>query len=155
MKNTILLIPLLLLYACKPRSNSVEEKNTATNTKELHKKLIDSLLLTIDANPDPLHTDYTPSVHQLSELGIPALETVLPLLNSQKAHTRMNAQSVFEGVISRQFGFIPGQGYTIKGGEEKVKTIFNEIGYDWQDTTVDNRLKAIEHLKKWIINNKE
>lgn len=112
---------------------------------------IDSLVATIDDNYDPLHTDYTPSVHRLSEMGIPAIEAVLPLLDNTDEFIRMHAQRVVEGVINRMNGFVPGQGYTTKEGEEKVSFILNSIKYNYADTVLENRHRSIERLRNWLI----
>ena len=53
---------------------------------------------TIDDAPDMLHYDITPSVRALTEMGVPALRAVLPLLDSEDERTRQHAQKVFEQV---------------------------------------------------------
>lgn len=155
MKNYIFLILIPLLFACSNQSPLVEKKSkTEVDSVVKVKMLIDSLVGTIDSNYDILHSDYTPSILRLSELGIPAIEAIIPLLNNDNENTRLHAQRVFEGVINQMHGFIPGQGYSIKGGEEKVRNILKSIGYEWNDTSLDNRQKAIEKLKNWVLENK-
>ncbi len=129
--------------------NTVMKNDTAGQ-----KILIDSLVRTIDDKYDILHSDYTPSIHKLSTLGIPSLEAVIPLLSSPMADTRLHAQRVVEGVIYRMNGFVPGQGFTTKDGEEKSRKILNSIGYDWEGIDLKKRQNAIENLKIWISKNK-
>jgi hypothetical protein len=57
---------------------------------------LEACLSTINDAPDMLHFDVTSSVVALSEMGIPALQGVLPLLDSVDARTRQRAQKVFE-----------------------------------------------------------
>ena len=54
------------------------------------------LVATINDSPDPSHGDLTPSVHALVRLGLPALPSVLPLLESEDKWTRLRAQRVLE-----------------------------------------------------------
>lgn len=60
------------------------------------KDAIDACVATINDAPDILHYDITPSVVALSEMGIPALQATLPLLDSEAARTRQRAQKLFE-----------------------------------------------------------
>ena len=138
---------MIILFATTLTGSAFGQEDSVATQK----KLLDSLVKTIDDNYDMLHTDYTPSVYKLSELGIPAIEAVIPLLDNTRADTRLHAQRVVEGVIYRMNGFIPGQGFTIKEGEAKVKSILNSINYNWADTVIEERHKSIEHLKNWVI----
>ena len=54
------------------------------------------LIATINDSPDPSHGDLTPSVHALVRIGLPALPSVLPLLESEDKWTRLRAQRVLE-----------------------------------------------------------
>ena len=142
-------------------SNSIQGQKLVNDNKSedsiaTQRKLIDSLIVRIDENADELHSDFTPSVHKLSELGIPSMEAVLPLLNSDNKDTRLHAERVLEGVVSRMYGFIPGQGFSNNpDGEAIVRTIFITNGYDWADTVPEIRLKGIENWKKWIVETKD
>lgn len=69
-------------------------------------KDIARLVRTIDDGADdPLHPDSTPSVYKLIEIGPPALEQTLPLLDSDEFNTRMRAFAVVTKVIMRMFGY--------------------------------------------------
>ncbi|MFH0894877.1 MAG: hypothetical protein V2A54_10625 [Bacteroidota bacterium] len=144
----------LFVFVCFMQTITCAQNPIMIKDTAGQKFLIDSLVKTIDDNYDILHSDFTPSVHKLSTMGIPAIEAVLPLLNSSKEDTRLHAQRVVEGVIYRMNGFVPGQGFTTKGGEEKSREILNSIEYDWEGIDLKNRQNAIENLKKWISKNK-
>ena len=63
------------------------------------KRQIEQLVNRINEKPDVLHSDYTPAVHQLIKIGLPALKNgVLELLLSNDDRTRMRAQRVLEEI---------------------------------------------------------
>jgi len=138
--------------AVKPDESLMTNKTDDTLSHQ--KKLIDSLIATINDNYDMLHYDMTPSVYRLSEMGFPALIAVLPLLNNPNTDTRMHAQHVTEGVAMQFYGFVSGQGFTSHPeGEEKSRVLFKSIGYDWNDTIIAHREMAIKKWVKWILEN--
>lgn len=153
MKTFFSITLLTLLFAC---SNSDQPKEQMiANSNDTTQILIDSLIATLDDNYDMLHSDYTPSVHKLSELGIPAIVAVLPILNNPTDETRLHAQRVTEGVIMRMYGFMPGQGFSNNPvGEDTARSILESIGYDYADST-EQRQTAIENLRKWIEESKK
>lgn len=59
---------------------------------------LEACISTIDDAPDMLHFDITPSVRALTNMGLPALKSVLPLLHSEDERTRQHAQKVLEQV---------------------------------------------------------
>ena len=97
MKLKVFLISLvsLLIVCCSNGSDHIPNSITTTNKSVLENSdtlsLLDSLIMTIDDNSDILHSDYTPSVHQLSTMGIPALDAITPLLSSADEMTRLHA----------------------------------------------------------------
>lgn len=141
---------MIILFAATLSGSAFGQEDSVATQR----RLIDSLVATIDDNYDMLHTDYTPSVYKLSGLGIPAVEAVIPLLDNTSEDTRLHAQRVVEGVIYRMNSFIPGQGFTAKEGEDKARNILNSIGYDWKDMDLLNRQKAIKNIKKWVTETK-
>ena len=68
---------------------------------------IRALVLAIDERPNPLHSDITPAVLRLIELGLPAAAQVVDLLDAPNPKTRQHAQRVIEGVVMRQSGWVP------------------------------------------------
>lgn len=149
MKTFFSITLLIFLFACS-NSNQTKESSEANKSNHTEKILIDSLVATIDVNSDMLHSDFTPSVHRLSELGIPAIVAVLPLLNNEKQDTRLHAQRVAEGVVMQMHGFVPGQGFSNNPlGEDSATIILKSIGYNYSDLP-EQRQKAIENWRKWI-----
>jgi hypothetical protein len=147
---------IILLFALSNQTSSfAQNSHSNTDATKIQKNLIDSLIISIDDNYDILHSDYTPSVHKLSELGIPAIIAIIPLLSNAKQDTRLHAQRVFEGVIYRMNGFVSGQGFTINGGEEKSRIILKSIGYDWQNIDAAKMQTGINNLKKWVAENQK
>ena len=142
-----------LLFTCSNpiQSQELDNANESEESTAALKERIDSLIDRIDVDADILHSDYTQSVFELSELGIPAMEAVLPLLNSDNSDTRLHAQRVLEGVVSRMYGYIPGLGSSHNPeGEETARNIIESMGYDWQDATLEHREEAIANWKNWI-----
>jgi len=149
MKTFFSITLLTLLFACS-NSKQPKEQMIVNKSNDSTQILIDSLIATLDDNYDMLHSDYTPSVYKLSELGIPAIVAVLPLLNNAKDETRLHAQRVTEGVVMRMYGFIPGQGFSNNpNGEDTARSTLESIGYDYSDST-EQRQIAIENWIKWI-----
>ncbi|HYG51339.1 MAG TPA: leucine-rich repeat domain-containing protein [Flavobacteriales bacterium] len=100
----------------------------AQDTAEIKK-----LVLTIDEDADLLHSDFTPGVYKLGQMGTTAMEAVLPLLQSKNEMTRLHAHRVLELNVYVYYGYIIGKGFRINGAEDEVRNILNEINYDWQE----------------------
>lgn len=114
-------------------------------------KDIPELISKINNDPDLLHLDYTPAVHQLSECGIDAAIAVLPLLNSTEIWERYRAQRVLEGVVRRMYGWQPGKGYPVGiDGEEKVKKLFIKMGNYQADASIEIRNASMIKWEKWL-----
>ena len=112
---------------------------------------IPELISKINNDPDLLHLDYTPAVHQLSECGIDAAIAVLPLLDSSEIWERYRAQRVLEGVVQRMYGWQPGKGYPVGiDGEEKVKKLFIKMGNYQADASIEIRNASIIKWEKWL-----
>lgn len=112
---------------------------------------IEKLIRTLDEDPDPLHSDITPSVLRLNEIGIPAAKAVLDLLDASEFLTRKRAQRVLEGVVMRIHGWVPGQGYPdAQSGQKKTQDLLKANGnYDPNSSSSDRR-KAIEKWRQWL-----
>ena len=112
---------------------------------------IETLVKTINENPDPLHADVTPSVLKLCEKGLPAAKAVLDMLNAAELLTRKRAQRVLEGVVMRRHGWVAGQGYTTAGGEEKTHALLAANGNYQADAAQELRDAAIEKWRRWLV----
>jgi len=111
---------------------------------------IQQLLRTIDDQPDKLHGDFTPSVLKLMTLGLAAAKAVLPLLNSQDSGSRARAYRVMEGVIKIRNGWVPGQGYKEREGQERTQAILAANGNYNAQMEEPQRVAAIEKWRRWL-----
>jgi predicted RNase H-like nuclease len=110
------------------------------------KKLID----TIDENPDSLHLDVTPSVLKLVQLGLPAAQAVLDLLDAPELPTRRRARRVLEGVVGKRFGWLSGQGFPDSDKEAEFRRLLKANGNYEADLPPRERKKSIEKWQRWL-----
>lgn len=111
---------------------------------------IAALLARIDENPDELHLDSTPAVTALAAAGRPALPGLLDLMAAPQPHTRLRAQRAFEGVLMRELGFVPGQGFATPDGEQRLRALWAaQGGYAW-DAPEPARAGAIAAWQAWL-----
>jgi hypothetical protein len=109
-----------------------------------------ALLARIDDDPDPLHLDSTPAATALAAAGRPALPGLLALMAAPQPHTRMRAQRAFEGVLLRELGFVPGQGFATREGEQRLRDLWAAHGgYAW-DAPEPVRASAIAAWQAWL-----
>jgi hypothetical protein len=107
------------------------------------------LVRAIDDAPDKAHSDYTPAVHRLIEIGEPALPAVLPLLLGDDEVTRLRAQRVLEGVTMALCGFRPGHGWHDGKGEDEWRALWRRLGdLDWQASPA-RREAAVHKWRRW------
>jgi hypothetical protein len=111
---------------------------------------INQLVKSIDDNPDILHLDYTPSVNELAEMGVPAMKAVLPLLSAKNELTRLHALRVLEHNVYNFYGFESGHGFIAKGGEDQVRKILLQLNYDWEEKDSVKRNSAIVRWRNYI-----
>jgi hypothetical protein len=118
--NKLLLISaVLVLYGCCGSETMVTDKATL------------SALRTINENPDPLHSDNTPSVDDLVSLGDKALVPELfDLLINGDPVTRLHASRVLFGITAARFGFIAGKGWPNAQAEARWRQEWDACGYD-------------------------
>ena len=101
-------------------------KASAEQIRDLVGKLSD--------DPDPLHNDMTPAVHELGKLGIQILPYLEKSLLSADEMTRLHAQRALEAAVNRHFGFQPGAGWIPREGEASARQAFQQNGsYDFED----------------------
>lgn len=111
---------------------------------------LQACLKTIDDSPDMLHFEVTPSVRALTKMGLPALSSVLPLLDAENEETRRHAQKVLEQVTFDEIA----KDVTATRGSPPVMTEWetlwkNNGPYQW-NAPADQRRAAIERWKQWI-----
>jgi hypothetical protein len=127
------------------RTNSDSQKGAASMQQE-----IDSLIASINDDPDKLHSDYTPAAHRLIELGEPALAPALDLMLSDDRITRMRAQRVIEGVTMRLHGFQFGQGWKDNNDELEWRRLWQSLGDLDFDAPVESRTESVELWRRWL-----
>ena len=82
----MMLLGWILFVGCtsiRPLPNNVNAEDNLQTQK------ISELISKIDDHFDLLHSDFTPAVHQLIKIGIPALEQTLPLILVESETTRL------------------------------------------------------------------
>jgi hypothetical protein len=110
---------------------------------------VPDLIKTIGNNPDPLHSDFTPSMLRLIELGLPAALRVVDLLDAPELVTRERAQRVLEGIVMRYHGWRPGQGYPDAKGHLKTEAVLAENDYQ-AAAPAKSRKAGIKKWRSWI-----
>ena len=108
------------------------------------------LIATINDNPDPSHGDLTPSVHALVKLGVSALPSVLPLLESEDKFTRLRAQRVFERTtLAWVRNRAPGRPGNRAADYEWQKLWQDNGAYDWESPP-EARAAAVASWRQWL-----
>jgi hypothetical protein len=105
----------------------------------------------INDHPDAAHGDYTPAVHALVRLGLPAVGAVLPLLVADDQWTRLRAQRVLEGVSRdwvRQHG-PPARPHSPSGDQAWLALWQDNGGYDWR-AAPEARRDALARWQRWL-----
>ena len=111
---------------------------------------IEELIKNIDKNPDKLHSDYTPSVHQLIDIGKPAISHLLKLMLSTPPLTRQRAQRALEGITMKMYGFKAGQGWATQNGERDWLKFWASLGDLSHDAPLELRSAAVKRWSEWL-----
>lgn len=108
------------------------------------------LVATINDSADPSHGDLTPSVLALVRLGLPALPSVLPLLESDDKWTRLRAQRVFERTTKAWVHErTPGRGSSREADYAWLKLWQDNGAYDWEAPPAE-RTAAVARWQSWL-----
>jgi len=110
---------------------------------------IQALVARIDQAYDKLHSDFTPAVFALIELDLAGACAVLELLDAPLADTRLHASRVLEGVLTRRAGFVPGQGFRDRRGDDQARADLADIGYSY-DQPLAIRRAAAARWRAWV-----
>ena len=109
------------------------------------------LIAAINEHPDAAHGDYTPAVHALIALGLPALRATLPLLLASDDRTRLRAQRVLEGVTRdwvRQR--MPPAPPLSRSSDAAWLALWQQNGsYDWQ-ADAEAREATVARWRHWL-----
>lgn len=111
------------------------------------------LLAALDMAPDELHSDITPAVVALSELGWAAAPALLIRMLVTTAETRLHAQRAFEGILMRELGFVPGRGFRDSAGEARFRQLWAEHGDYAYDAPAELRARAVAAWQAWLEEN--
>jgi hypothetical protein len=143
---------LLLCGGCGPKHaiTSVGSSEQPAPPTDATGERIKTLLAHINDEPDKLHADYTPAVHELIKVGEPALTLTLELMLADGLDTRLRAQRVLEGVTLVQHGFVLGQGWKEDGGEKRFRKFWSELGDLAYDSSPEKRAASVTLWKKWL-----
>lgn len=120
---------------------------------------IQELLAKLDDNPDLLHSDLTPSVHTLREIGEPAISPTLPYLLSENEPTRLHAERVIDGAMMKMHGFVFGQGWPQPEMQQEYERVSKGL-WDFEamgrksvsESPMKDRQAYIERVKRWLTN---
>ena len=112
---------------------------------------IERLVRAIDEHPDKAHSDWTPAVRRLVEIGRPALGPALELMESDRYETRLRAQRVLEGVTMAVHGFRPGQGWAADDGEARWRRAWDALGALDAAAPADERRRAAALWRRWLV----
>lgn len=111
------------------------------------------LFARLDENPDILHADYTPAVHELIAIGRPTIAPALDLMLSDNEFTRMHAQRVIEGVTLREHRFVFGQGWTRPTGAAEWKQFWTRLGDLNDRASAEARRASVAKWRVWLSDN--
>ncbi|MCE9548220.1 MAG: hypothetical protein K8T25_22335 [Planctomycetia bacterium] len=111
---------------------------------------INKLIAAIDKDPDWLHSDYTPAVHELTKIGWPAIEPLLDVLLTTNEETRMRAQRALEGITMEQYGFRRGRGWNDPRGEDRFRQFWKSLGDYNYNAGENDRRASIAKWRAWL-----
>ena len=110
---------------------------------------IASLVSKIDEYPNPAHSDYTPAVYRLTEIGPRALPAVLPLLLSEDPDTREHGQRAAAGIMMYEYGFRFGVGWPNREANAAFERTWQQVGPLNEDDPLEVRQAAIKAWTEW------
>jgi hypothetical protein len=141
------LIGIVLLTGCTPSEPDPPEVSPEAPPVDPR---VAALYARLNDNPDLLHFDYTPAVHELIAIGRPAIAPALDLMLSENATTRLHAVTVLEGVTMREHGWVPGQEWARPGGLEAWHQFWQRLGNLSDTGTKEERSASIAKWRDWL-----
>lgn len=110
------------------------------------------LVRTIDYHgPASLHSDWTPSVYKLIELGEPAIRPMLDLMLADDEGTRARAQNVITWVYMEKFGFQ--HGWKQPEDKERYEAFWKSLPKLDPKAPREEREHAVKVWKAWLADN--
>jgi hypothetical protein len=114
------------------------------------KTKVASLIKVIDNDPDELHFDYTPTVHDLIKVGRPAIGPLLDVMLEDPSAKRLHAQRAIEGITMQMNGFRFGRGWDDPTGEARWLELWKSLGSLRYDASPDERSKSVAKWRTWL-----
>lgn len=113
-------------------------------------RAVAACLQTINDGGDELHSDITPSVQALGQMGLRAVPPVLNLLTNENEVTRLHAQRALELILENRHGFVTGNGFPSREAEEAVRREWRANGdYNYAAST-EKRAAAAAKWRLWL-----
>lgn len=113
---------------------------------------IEASVARLDRDPDILHVDMTPAVEELGMRGPEMVPYLVEALRATQQMTRLHAQRAVERMLERRLGFVPGQGWTKPGGEDRFRALWAENGSYDADAPAAARERSIRAWLTWSAN---
>jgi len=120
-----------------------------------HPDAMAALLRNLNDAADELHLDRTPSVEALGESGPKAMPLLVDLLMDENEMTRLHSQRALELILSRRYGFRPGQGFPSPAAANKMRVQWQNNGdYDYA-AEAPVRNESVAKWRRWLAEAKE
>ncbi len=113
---------------------------------------IAGLVARLDADPDILHADFTPSVWALCALGLPGASAVLHLLDAPDQMTRLHASRVVTCAVLRHFD-PRGLSHSDTNGlaaQAAASRVIAQLGAPDPDAPPASRRAVADAWRRWI-----
>jgi hypothetical protein len=129
----------------------VEQNRKAGISEDQETVKVTELIRRIDENPDRLHIESTPAVHELIDIGPAAIEPVLGLMLDDLEVRRQRGQRVLQEILVRMYGYEPGIQWANTPNQRKYLAKWESLGLEY-DTELSARRKGVEKWKHWLGN---
>jgi hypothetical protein len=111
---------------------------------------MDRLVATINEDPNVLHSEFTPSVDRLIDLGEGAIPPMLDMMVKGGAVSRRHAQTVLAGVTMRMYGFVAGQEGWPNEQEHRWYELWLRLGNLNYNDSLQRRKEAVALWRAWL-----
>jgi hypothetical protein len=138
------LLGIVLVAGCAPPEPDPPEASPSVDPR------VAALCARLENDPDLLHNDYTPAVHELISIGRPAIPPALDLMLADNEDTRMHAQRVLEGVTARELGFVFGEGWKRPDGASEWRRFWARLGGLSYKAPPDQRAASVGLWRAWL-----
>ena len=102
---------------------------------------------------NPNHIDFTDSVYDLIDVGLPAMPKLLQVMIDGNDVTRIRAARI-RGILRAEFGFQDGIGWATEDGQRQYSELFVTWGGPYWNDSLENRRVAVLHAQGWWKHNR-